>query len=70
MALPRNGAAMACRTGISCIRLPDTAARSTSSAFSVSRPGPGVQVKIDYRPVHMQPLDNEMEHIPPKPRVY
>ncbi len=28
------------------------------------------KVKIDYRPVHLQPLDNEMEHIPPKPRVY
>ncbi|GAB4819063.1 hypothetical protein N2152v2_006109 [Parachlorella kessleri] len=28
------------------------------------------KVSIDYRPVHMQPLDNEMEHIPPKPRVY
>lgn len=28
------------------------------------------KVKVDYRPVHMQPLDNEMEHIPPKPRVY
>lgn len=28
------------------------------------------RVKIDYRPVHMQPLDSEMEHIPPKARVY
>jgi succinate dehydrogenase/fumarate reductase flavoprotein subunit len=28
------------------------------------------QVKIEYRPVHMQPLDSEMEHIPPKARVY
>lgn len=28
------------------------------------------KVKIDYRPVHMQPLDKEMEHIPPKARVY
>ena len=28
------------------------------------------QVRIDYRPVHMQPLDPEMEHIPPKARVY
>eukprot|EP00899_Mesostigma_viride_P025344 jgi/Mesvir1/5995/Mv00744-RA.1 len=27
-------------------------------------------VRIDYRPVHMQPLDSEMEHIPPKARVY
>lgn len=28
------------------------------------------QVTIDYRPVHMQPLTKEMEHIPPKARVY
>jgi succinate dehydrogenase (ubiquinone) flavoprotein subunit len=25
---------------------------------------------IDYRPVHMKPLDNEMDHVPPKARVY
>ena len=28
------------------------------------------KVEIDYRPVHMQPLDDEMEHIPPKARTY
>jgi len=28
------------------------------------------KVSIDYRPVHQQPLDKEMEHIPPKARVY
>ena len=28
------------------------------------------KVKIDYRPVHDQPLDDEMPHIPPKARVY
>eukprot|EP00798_Chlamydomonas_sp_ICE-L_P027252 gene27251-2506_t len=28
------------------------------------------QVGIDYRPVHTQPLDKEMDHIPPKARVY
>ena len=28
------------------------------------------KVKIDYRPVHSQPLDAEMEHVPPKARVY
>lgn len=28
------------------------------------------KTKIDYRPVHMQPLDAEMDHIPPKARVY
>ena len=27
------------------------------------------KVEIDYRPVHMQPLDDEMEHIPPKART-
>ncbi|WP_423820942.1 succinate dehydrogenase flavoprotein subunit [Salinisphaera sp. SPP-AMP-43] len=31
--------------------------------------GPG-QVDIDYRPVHLQPMTDEMEHIPPKERVY
>jgi succinate dehydrogenase / fumarate reductase flavoprotein subunit len=29
-----------------------------------------LQVAIDYRPVHMQPLDAEMDHVPPKARVY
>jgi succinate dehydrogenase (ubiquinone) flavoprotein subunit len=28
------------------------------------------KVTIDYRPVHSQPLDSEMEHVPPKARVY
>lgn len=28
------------------------------------------KVTIDYRPVHTQPLDSEMEAIPPKARVY
>ena len=27
-------------------------------------------LKIDYRPVHMQPLDDEMEHVQPFARVY
>lgn len=31
---------------------------------------PANRVKIDYRPVHMKPLDEEMEYVPPKPRVY
>lgn len=31
---------------------------------------PQTKVKIDYRPVHMQPLDSEMEHVPPKVRSY
>jgi len=28
------------------------------------------KVDIEYRPVHTQPLDDEMEHVPPKVRVY
>ena len=28
------------------------------------------KVTIDYRPVHDQPLDDEMEYVPPKARVY
>jgi succinate dehydrogenase (ubiquinone) flavoprotein subunit len=28
------------------------------------------KVKVDYRPVHMQPMDDEMPHIPPKARTY
>ena len=28
------------------------------------------KVKIDYRAVNSQPLDDEMEHVPPKARVY
>jgi len=28
------------------------------------------QVRLDYRPVHMQPLSNEVASIPPKERVY
>ena len=27
-------------------------------------------VKLDYRPVHTQPLTNEVQSIPPKERVY
>ena len=30
----------------------------------------GANVRIDYRPVHMQPMTGEMEHIPPKKRTY
>jgi succinate dehydrogenase / fumarate reductase flavoprotein subunit len=28
------------------------------------------KVRIDYRPVHMQPMSNDIATIPPKPRVY
>ncbi len=30
----------------------------------------GTDVEIGYRPVHMNPMTDEMEHIPPKERVY
>ena len=30
----------------------------------------GKNVTLDYRPVHMQTLSNEIETIPPKARVY
>ncbi|MDE2149212.1 MAG: succinate dehydrogenase flavoprotein subunit [Gammaproteobacteria bacterium] len=32
--------------------------------------GQGTEVRIDYRPVHMHTLDDEVEVIPPKKRVY
>jgi len=32
--------------------------------------GSNSKVDVDYRPVHTQPLDDEMEHVPPKVRVY
>jgi len=28
------------------------------------------KVRLDYRPVHSEPLDKEMHHVPPKKRVY
>ena len=28
------------------------------------------KVEIDYRPVHMNPLTNEVQSFPPKARVY
>jgi succinate dehydrogenase / fumarate reductase flavoprotein subunit len=30
----------------------------------------GRDTHIDYRPVHMQPMTEDMEHVPPKKRVY
>jgi len=32
--------------------------------------GKNDRVSIGYRPVHLQPMDDEMPHVPPKPRVY
>ncbi|KAI8473757.1 MAG: succinate dehydrogenase subunit A [Monoraphidium minutum] len=43
--------------------------KHTLGYFDASAPGKN-KVRIDYRPVHMQPLDKEMDHIPPKARVY
>ena len=28
------------------------------------------KIKIDYRPVHLQPMTNEVQSFPPKARVY
>ena len=28
------------------------------------------KVRIDYRPVHLQPMSNEVQSFPPKARVY
>ena len=30
----------------------------------------GGEVRFDYRPVHTQPLTNDVQPIPPKSRVY
>ncbi|MEW5316895.1 MAG: hypothetical protein WDW38_008236 [Sanguina aurantia] len=43
--------------------------KHTVGYFDYSKEGKS-KVTIDYRPVHLQPLDAEMAHIPPKPRVY
>ncbi len=32
--------------------------------------GEDASIRIDYRPVHMQPLTNEVQSFPPKRRVY
>ncbi len=39
-------------------------------ALNVCFPHVQDKVKIDYRPVHQQPLDKEMKHIPPMVRSY
>lgn len=44
--------------------------RSSPSAKSKQQCCMQDKTKITYRPVHMQPLDKEMEHIPPKVRSY
>ena len=43
--------------------------KHTLGWFDWSAPGKD-KTRVDYRPVHMQPLDNEMEHVPPKARTY
>jgi succinate dehydrogenase / fumarate reductase, flavoprotein subunit len=51
-------------------------ARSSSTAPKGAAAGQaglaacGDHVSVGYRPVHMQPLDADMPHIPPKARVY
>ena len=43
--------------------------KHTLGYYEPDRPG-DTKLSIDYRPVHTQPLDEEMEHVPPKKRVY
>uniref|UniRef100_A0A7R9YUB8 Succinate dehydrogenase [ubiquinone] flavoprotein subunit, mitochondrial n=1 Tax=Chlamydomonas euryale TaxID=1486919 RepID=A0A7R9YUB8_9CHLO len=43
--------------------------KHTLGYFDVNKTSKG-KVTIDYRPVHMQPLDKDMDHVPPKARVY
>ena len=43
--------------------------KHTLGYYEPERAG-ATKLSIDYRPVHMQPLDDEMEHVPPKKRVY
>jgi succinate dehydrogenase / fumarate reductase flavoprotein subunit len=37
---------------------------------TISWVGEDGKVKIDYRPVHLQPLTNDVQSFPPKARVY
>ncbi|CAL8471082.1 g10624 [Coccomyxa elongata] len=43
--------------------------KHTVGYFDYKAPGKD-KVKISYRPVHDQPMDSEMEHVPPKARTY
>mmetsp|Transcript_2246 Transcript_2246/g.5755 ORF Transcript_2246/g.5755 Transcript_2246/m.5755 type:complete len:646 (+) Transcript_2246:18-1955(+) len=43
--------------------------KHTLGYFDISKPDEN-KVDIQYRPVHMQPLDSEMLYIPPKARTY
>ncbi|KAK9828846.1 hypothetical protein WJX72_002385 [[Myrmecia] bisecta] len=43
--------------------------KHTAAFFNYGSPSKD-KVKIGYRPVHSQPLDNEMPHVPPKARTY
>ncbi|EIE20089.1 succinate dehydrogenase [Coccomyxa subellipsoidea C-169] len=43
--------------------------KHTVGYFDYKAPGKD-KVRIDYRPVHDQPMDSEMEHVPPKARTY
>ncbi|QDZ22474.1 flavoprotein subunit of succinate dehydrogenase [Chloropicon primus] len=50
-------------------RLDDEWMKHTVGYFDWDKKGEN-KVDIEYRPVHTQPLDDEMEHVPPKVRVY
>mmetsp|Transcript_9361 Transcript_9361/g.24032 ORF Transcript_9361/g.24032 Transcript_9361/m.24032 type:complete len:652 (+) Transcript_9361:103-2058(+) len=50
-------------------RLDDEWIKHTLGFFDENKAGDN-KVDIAYRPVHTEPLDDEMEHVPPKVRVY
>lgn len=43
--------------------------KHTLAWFDLNKPK-NERLKISYRPVHMNPMNDEMEHVPPKARVY
>ena len=47
--------------------MPDSTAPQSSIILYWTEDG---RPRIDYRPVHLQPLSNDIQSIPPKPRVY
>ena len=68
MGLEHRIAASPCCSELTAVSLPAALPPALTPAHPpfTSR----LQVKIDYRPVHLQPLTSDMEHIPPKARVY
>merc|ERR1712113_1295829 len=50
-------------------RLDDTWMKHTIAYYDPATPG-DKKINVKYRPVHSEPLDDEMEYVPPKVRVY